>query len=415
MYSTSIVLWMLVYQRMNRDSSLEAAVKMLLETSPSFLPQNKRVDEGTLSPNTGAYSRARKRLPLDAAYCMADRVSQSLIEATEPSFEGRRGFLLDGTTITLAPEPALLKAFPPASNQHGESAFPTALLVVAHELASGAALQPIVGAMYGENAVSETALVRDAIAQMPEDGITVADAGFGIFSVAWEAHQARRDFLLRLTRQRFMAMCRKATAVERDARSTTYSLTWRPSAKEIRNHPEWPQNPALDVRLHEIKIHDSLTLYLVSSLPHSAECLSNLYRRRVDIEIDIRNIKVVLKTENIAARSVSMFHKELMASMVAYNLVIQFRRQAAKLADVPPRRLSFKRTWTTFKTRLWSKIFTDAAECRIQYRKVLASAAKEKLPNRPDRSYERETYNKRDKSTSFKKRKRRNAVSKAES
>jgi len=414
-YSTSIVLWMLVYQRMHSDTTLEAAVKMFLKTKPFFAPQNKRLDEKTLSPNTGAYSRARTRTALEGAYWLNDQVGQSLIQATAPSFEGRRAYLLDGTTITLAPEPALQKKFPPASNQHGESVFPTALLVVAHELASGAALRPVVGAMYGENAVSETALAGEAIEQLPEDGIVVADAGFGIFWVAWEAHLAQRDFLIRQTKQRFMALRRKATVVERGARSTTYSLKWSPSAKERKNHPYLPTNAMLEVRLHEIQIHESLTLYLVSNLPHSAERLSDLYRCRVDIETDIRNIKVVLDTENITARSEDMFYKELLTSMVAYNLVIQFRRQAAKMAEVPPRRLSFKKTWTTFKTFLWSKIFTNAAECRTEYRDAMNCAMKDKLPNRPGRSFEREAYHKRHKSTTFKKRERRGAVAKPES
>ena len=52
-------------------------------------------------------------------------------------------------------------------------------LVVAHELSSGAALIPSVGAMYGEQAVSETALARDLFVQIPDDGIVMADAGFG--------------------------------------------------------------------------------------------------------------------------------------------------------------------------------------------------------------------------------------------
>src|SRR5579864_4867287 len=77
-YSTSIVLWMLVFQRMNSDSTLEAAVKMFLKTPPSFVPRNKRVDGKTLSPNTGAYSRARTRLSLEGAYWLNDQVSQSL-------------------------------------------------------------------------------------------------------------------------------------------------------------------------------------------------------------------------------------------------------------------------------------------------------------------------------------------------
>ncbi len=47
-----------------------------------------------------------------------------------------------------------------------------------------------------------------------------------------------------------------------------------------------------------------------------------------------------------------MFQKELYTSVIAYNLVAQFRRQAAKLAKVKPRRLSFKDVWTTLKDRL---------------------------------------------------------------
>ncbi len=405
-YSTSIVLWMLVFQRINPDSTLEAAVKMFLETKPSFTPQNKRIDEKTLSPNTGAYSRARTRVGLDAACWMHDQVAQSLIEATEPSFDGRRAYLLDGTTITLAPELELQKKFPPATNQLGASVFPTALLVVAHELASGTALRPAVGAMYGENAVSETALVGEVIRQLPEDAVVVADAGFGIFWVAWEAKLASRDFLLRMTKQRFMALRRKATVVECGVDFTTCSLNWIPSKKDRIGHPQLPADAALEVRLHEVRIHKTLTLYLVTGMPHSAKCLSDLYKCRVNVEIDIRNVKVVLKTEEIAARSEEMFLKELLMSMVAYNLVTQFRRQAAAMADVEPRRLSFKRAWTTFQRFLWSHIFTDAADCRAQYRKALNVAMKDKLPNRPGRSFEREAYHRQHKATSFKKRKR---------
>ena len=283
-----------------------------------------------------------------------------------------------------------------------------ALLVVAHELSSGAALLPAVGAMYGENAVSETALVRELFTQRPADGIVLADAGFGIFAVAWEAEQVGRDFVLRLTEQRFRAQRRHATVVEQRANSTTCSLTWRPSAKERAAHPDLPDDAALEVRLQEIRIHDSLTLCLVTSLPHSASSLSELYRHRtdieIDIEIDIRNLKVVLNTEHLAARSVDLFHKELLTSLVAYNLVTQFRRQAAALIREPPRRLSFKRTWTTFRIFLWTKPPTTASRWRDQYRTALTYATQDKLPHRPDRSFPREAYPRRPKSTHFKKR-----------
>ena len=60
--TTSVVLWMLVSQRMNPERSWESAVKRLIQAQPDFLPQHKRVSGKTLSNRTGAYSRARTRL-----------------------------------------------------------------------------------------------------------------------------------------------------------------------------------------------------------------------------------------------------------------------------------------------------------------------------------------------------------------
>ena len=247
-YVSSVVLWMLVSQRMNPEGSLEATVKRLLDSQHDFLPPNKRVLEQTLSAGTGSYSRARSRLPRRAAEWFARHVSQALIESSPPSWDGRRVYLIDGTTITRAPEPALRREFPPASNQHGPGVWPVALLVVAQELSSGAALLPAVGAMYGEQAVSETALVRELFRQRPADGIVLADAGFGIFAGAWEAEQVGRDFVLRLTKQHFRALRRHATVVEQRANSTTGSLTWCPSAKERAAHPDLPDDAVLEMR-----------------------------------------------------------------------------------------------------------------------------------------------------------------------
>lgn len=403
-YVTSVVLWMLVYQRMHADSSLEAAVKMLIDSRPHLLPRNKRVVDETLSTSTGGYSRARSRMPLEAPRWLAEQVSQSLIRASPASFDQKRVFLIDGTTITLAPEEELRRQYPPASNQHGEGVWPVALLVVAHELASGAALIPEVGAMYGPHAVSETALVRNCLSQLPPDGVVMADAGYGIFAVAWDVQQSGRPFVLRMTRQRFTALQRQAVVVEAGSDWTTYSHRWRPSSKERRAHPELPLDAEVDVRLHAIRLSDSLTLFLATTLPHSAKSLSELYRRRNEIEIDIRNLKVVLDTEHIRARSTDMFPKELLSSLVAYNLVTQFRRQAAELIQQPPRRLSFKRTWTTFRQFLWSSMQTDAAAWRDRYRTALRYAMRDKLPNRPNRAFPREAYTKRHKSAQYKKR-----------
>ncbi len=91
-----------------------------------------------------------------------------------------------------------------------------ALFVVAHELASGAALVPEIGTMYGPHAVSETSLIDQVLAQLPPDSVVMADVGFGIFTVAYAAHQAGHKHVLRLTPVRFEALRREATLKSED-------------------------------------------------------------------------------------------------------------------------------------------------------------------------------------------------------
>jgi hypothetical protein len=403
-YTSCVVLWMLIYQRLKPDASLEAAVKHLLETRPDYLPENKRLSEGTLSTSTGGYSVARNDLPLEVVEWFSNEVSRAIVAESQPLLDDRQIFLIDGTTMALAPEKELQIAFPPASNQFGEGVWPIALLTVFHELASGCAMLPEIGAMYGPHAVSETELARQGIAKLPPDSIVMTDAGFGIFGVAYEAKRYDHDFLLRMKKSNFESLRKNATLVSKTRNSKTYSLKWTPTASNRKTQPGLPNDAALDVILHEVIVSDQLTLYLVTNLEQDANTLAELYKYRVQVEFDIRNLKVVLDTENIRAKSVDMFKKELYTSVVAYNLVGQFRRQAAEINDVPPRQMSFKRTWTTFQTFLLRHMHTDPQSWREAFRTALFYATKDKLPNRPGRTAKREAYRKRPKDCQFDKR-----------
>lgn len=403
-FTTCVVLWMLIYQRLKPDASLEAAVKHLLETRPDYLPANKRLREGTMSTATGAYSRARSQLSLEVVQWFAGRISQSIVAASQPLLGERRVFLIDGTTIALAPEKELQAAFPPASNQFGEGVWPIALLTVFHELASGCALLPEIGPMYGPDAVSETKLARQGMAKLPPDSIVMADSGFGIFGVAHEARRHDLDFLFRMKKSNFESLRKKATLVSETETSKTYSHTWLPTAHNRKTQPGLSPDDCVEVMLHEVHVNDQLTLYLVTSLDADADTMASLFEYRVQVEFDIRNLKVVMDTENIRAKKVDTFKKELYTSVVAYNLVGQFRRQAAEINDVAPRRMSFKRTWTTFQTFLLRHMHQQPDQWREQFKVALGYATKDKLPNRPGRTAKREAYRKRPKDVQFQKR-----------
>lgn len=397
-------MWMLILQRLGKGKTLKEVISQVLMHDRDLLPDNKRVRENTLSENSAAYSRARKRLPLEMVFEFSNAVCNYLGEISEPLIDERRTFLLDGTTMTLSPTKALQEAFPPATNQHGTSVWPVVQLMVANEIQSGCAMLPQIDPMYGENRVSEAVQAHRIVKQLPPHSIVVADSGFGIYSVAYHAKHATHDFLFRLTHKRFKALLRKAELIEEGTTHKTYHLLWKPSANDLKSNPDLPQDASLEVLLHEVQVSPTMTLYLVSSLEFDGPTTSRIYCRRYDVEFDIRDVKVTMDTENIRAKSVEMVKKELYTSIVAYNLVAQFRRQAAKLASVPPRRLSFTDVWTTLKDRLLLQPACSFDEWLARYAEALHRASQRKLPQRKKpRNYTRKAHFRRPKTTKFQK------------
>lgn len=407
-YTNGVTLWLLILQRLHGGKTLEEVISYVVNQEPGLFPDNKRVREGNVSENSGAYAQARKRLPLDFILQTSENICNRLGEMSSGFWNGRRAFILDGTTITLPPTKALREAFPPAPNQHGESVWPVAMLMLANEIQSGCALLPQIAPMYGENNASEAVLAQRILKKLPPNSIVLADSGFGIYRVAHACIQAGHDFLFRLSHSRFKAMRRSARLIDESAGYQTYQLLWKPSAKDRQGMPDLSSESALEVVLHEVDIGSGNRLYLVSSLKVDATTGATMYRRRYDVEFDIRDVKVTMDAENIRAKSVEMVKKELYTSIVAYNLVVQFRRQAADVAGVAPRRLRFKGIWTTFKDRLLFQSPCSMDEWARRFDEALRSAAKKKQPNRSEpRSYPRKAHPRRPKTTKFEKAQRR--------
>ena len=399
-YTAYVTLWMLVYQRIHGGVTLECAVKNFFEQNSDYRPDNKRLRENTLSQSTGAYCAARLRLKPEVTEWFFEQITSSIIATTKPTLGDQRVFIIDGTTISLAPTPALKLEFPPYSTASGESAWPILSLVVAHELESGCALLPEIGSMYGKNSASETHLCKALIGRLPSNSIVMADAGYGIFGVVYATTQHGHDIISRLTEQRFTSLVRTAVLVDQCGENKTWRLQWRPTRHDRRNTPDLPPDAVLDVLLHEVHVAGGGILYIVTTLKHARLVIANLYQRRVDVETDIRSVKVTMNIESMRGKSGAIVRTELLTSLVAYNLVIQFRRQAAKLAHVPPRRLSFTGVWNTFNLMLLPHLHSTPKDWRDAYQKALVVASKDLLPNRPKhRNFPRKALLRRRKST----------------
>ena len=240
--------------------------------------------------------------------------------------------------------------------------------MVASELSTGCVLFPEVDPMYGENNSSEAAQAERIINRLPHDAMVLADSGFGIFRVAHHCHRRGKEFLFRLTASRFKPLKKQGTLVEEEPGYRTWHVFWSPSPKDRKSNPHLPKDSTLEVFVHEIKLDDGKNLYLVSNVEADAASLGELYLRRYDVEFDIRDLKVTMDTENIRARKLDTVKKELHGSVIAYNLVAQLRRQAAKLARVHAPPLEFQRRVahvpTPFTLRTASKLRAVARDIR---------------------------------------------------
>ena len=410
-YTKGVTIWMLILQRLCKGATLEQTVSHVLQHDRHLLPQNKRTEEFSLSANPSGYSSARGKLDIEEVRDFSNRVCNAFAHCSEPVIDGRRVFLLDGTTITLEPTAELQKAFPPAPNQHGQSVWPVAKLMVAAEMQTGSILQPQVDPMYGPERTSEAKQSFKVVEKLPAESIVIADAGFGIFSVAHHTMLAGHDILFRLTKARFHAMVKKASLVESGKGYKSYQLNWIPSAKDRKTNPHLPSDAALEVILHCVELNNGGQLYLVSSLDFDACSAADLYSRRYEIEFDIRDLKVTMDAENLRSRSVEMAMKELMTSVIAFNLTMQFRRQAARLVRLEPRRLSFKSCWVVFQDHLLLGNEEDFEGWQIRFVRALTLASQKRLPQRSKpRSYPRVAHTRRQKSTKFMKAKSKKAA-----
>lgn len=387
-YTPYIVVWLLVYQRLHADASLNDAVTELLTHFPRHaLPDCKRVRDDQLSANTGAYSRARSRLPYDVAASASDRVAQLLLEANPPAWNGRTVFLMDGTTLQLTHTAELCQQFPPAQNQSGTSHWPILHVVVAHELATGLAVRPEFGPMYGPEATSELALALRIVPRLPADAVVLADRNFGVFALAYAAQSSGRNAVVRLTQARFRMLAKKATAVGEGR----WSLVWKPSRWDRKSHPQLPADAQVRGWLVAVVVNPELTLWLVTTVDEPVAELAALYRRRLDVETDIRDLKQALSMDRLSGQSSPMVQKELVLGVLSYNLVNQVRRLAATQAGVAPRRLSFAGTWSLVRGLL-DAVSGGLAEDQwpARFGQLLRWAGQRKLPKRPTlRSYPR--------------------------
>jgi hypothetical protein len=394
-YSLVVVVWLMMWQRLQPRGSMSQAVGQLVQGgNRSLLTGCKRVREGRISQAAGGYCQSVQKMPnLVPQLVTRDvvaRLSEELGEAW-PEWAGP-AYVVDGTSLLLPYTRKLAKAYPPGNNQHGPGHWPILRMVVLHDVSNGLALYPKWGPFHGEHAVSEQGLAAQALDQLPEGATIIADRNFGVFSVAWEVVQRQRGVIVRLTEARARKLFGGAICREGDDR-----VRWQASRWDQPQGTPWPAGASLEGRFIAVRVGRGKSkkwLYLFTTLSVSVATVMRVYGQRWNIETDLRSLKRTVQLQHLRSRSVDGMEKELLMAICAYNLVRAVMCLAARRSGVPARRLSFTQTLDVVNgawPRLTSAPTTKAYDAAFE--QVLDWIAANKLPNRSKpRRYPREVW-----------------------
>ncbi len=296
------------------------------------------------STHTGAYCRARQRLPMEMARALA-RYSGRWVAAHTPApwrWRGRPVRLVDGTTVLMPDTGANQAAYAQPRSQKPGLGFPLCRLVGIVCLGSGAILDAATGRYQGQGGDEQT-LLRSILDSLQRGDVLLGDAFYATYfllcallergiDAVFEQHGARRrstDF--RCGRQ----------LGSRDHLIVLHKLAIKPDWMSPADYERAPET----VTVRELRTGGkTLVTTLLCPKQTGKSALKALYHNRWHVELDLRNIKTTLGMERLSCQSPEMAIKEIGVYLLAYHLIRLIMAQAALLAERLPRQLSFKHT-----------------------------------------------------------------------
>lgn len=333
------------------------------------------------STHTGAYCRARQRLPVEMVATLARHTGRVMAERTPQSWHwrGRAVRLVDGATVALPDTPENQTLYPQPRSQQPGLGFPLCRLVGIICLASGAVLNAAMGACQGKGS-DEQSLLRSLLDELACGDILLGDAFYATYFLlcalrergidgVFEQHGARRR---RTDFRRGQRLGSRDHVIE--LRKPKLKPAWMSQA-------DYDQAPAtLTVR----ELHTGGKILITTLLcpkQTTKAALKALYRDRWHVELDLRNIKTTLGMERLSCRTPAMAQKEIWVYLLAYNLIRLLMAQSALLTDLLPRQLSFKHTLQIWIA--WRQSGTGSDDDKLAGLFILI--AQQQVGNRPGR------------------------------
>jgi hypothetical protein len=311
--------------------------------------------------------------------CKAGQITESLVPK-QWRWRDRRAYLIDGTTVTMPDTKENQAVYPQQSGQKPGLGFPICRIVGVLCLSSGTIVNAAVGQYKGKGG-SEQALLRQLLSTFKEDDLIVGDALYGSYFLLCALHQLGVDMVFE------QLGARKSTIDFNQGECLGINdhliqLTKPKRRPEWMTEEEYNQYPdSLPIR--EVKVAGKVLITnLISPVDTAKADLKSLYKKRWNIEVDLRNIKNTLGMGILHCKTPAMNEKEIWVYFLAYNLIRLLMVQAALHTHKLPRQISFKHTlqlWMAFSNGQYN------SDQKAKTSSLFILISQRKIGNRPGR------------------------------
>jgi len=346
---------------------------------------------GSVDECASAYIQARQRLPQE---CL-ERVLAATAQAAErraasrPQLQGRPVKVVDGSSVQLPDTAANQKAYPQPSGQQPGCGFPVMKLAVLFSLASGALLDVVLGNLHQH----DLRLFQRLWEGLKAGDILLGDRAYGDYVTLAGLPRQGVDVVARLHQRRKVDFRRAKRLAQEDG-----VFVWRKGCMQstILTPEQWAALPA-EIRVRIVRFTAAcrgfrtqritlVTTLLDAELYPVAELVA-LYLRRWRIELCLRDLKTTLGLEQLRCQSPAMVRKELLAGLIAHNLIRCVMAEAAQVYEAELERLSFKGAVDAL--RQYSAVQAQARTHRLKrklWQDLLRTLARDVVPLRPGRT-----------------------------
>lgn len=342
---------------------------------------------GAIDDSDSAYVQARLRLPRErleqaltaTAAAAATRIGQPA------TLQGRPIKVVDGSSVQLADTPQNQKCYPQPGSQKVGCGFPVLKLAVLFCLHSGTVLQAVLGNLHHH----DLRLLRRLWEHLKQGDILLGDRAYGEYTTLAVLPIRGADVVARLHQMRKVDF-RKSRRLGRHDGLFVWTKGWQQS--RILTAAQWKRLPSqITVRIIRftatIRGHRCRRVTLVTTLLdpklYPADQIIALYARRWRLELCLHNLKTLMGMDQLRCKTPDMVHKELMAYLVAHNLIRCVMAEAVARHAVELDRISFKGTIDAL--RQYSAAIAQARNRKLRtqlWEDLLLNLARDLVPER---------------------------------